>query len=143
MNQEIIRQTPLWAENWPIAYSVIQAVVILLVVVLVAALMSFIERRLWRYGKTVMVQTVLVRVVCSRSLPTCSNHVQRRLDTKVCRQIDFSFSTSSCDGNCGTFVYGHPSKSYTGRCGYEHRSIVLYGNGGYRSLCSAIWWLGV
>jgi len=55
MNQEIIRQTPLWAENWPIAYSVIQAVVILLVVVLVAALMSFIERRLlalWqdRYG---------------------------------------------------------------------------------------------
>ena len=55
MNQEIIRQTPLWAENWPIAYSVIQAIVILLVVVLVAALMSFIERRLlalWqdRYG---------------------------------------------------------------------------------------------
>ncbi|MDB9688492.1 NADH-quinone oxidoreductase subunit H, partial [Acinetobacter baumannii] len=55
MNQEIIRQTPLWAENWPIAYAVVQAVVILLVVVLVAALMSFIERRLlawWqdRYG---------------------------------------------------------------------------------------------
>ncbi|HRA90756.1 MAG TPA: NADH-quinone oxidoreductase subunit NuoH, partial [Acinetobacter sp.] len=55
MNQEIIRQTPLWAEQWPIAYSVIQAIVILLVVVLVAALMSFIERRLlalWqdRYG---------------------------------------------------------------------------------------------
>lgn len=55
MNQEVIRQTPLWAENWPIAYSVIQAIVILLVVVLVAALMSFIERRLlalWqdRYG---------------------------------------------------------------------------------------------
>ncbi len=55
MNQEIIRQTPLWAENWPIAYSVIQAIVILLVVVLIAALMSFIERRLlawWqdRYG---------------------------------------------------------------------------------------------
>ena len=55
MNQEIIRQTPLWAENWPIAYSVIQAIVILLVVVLVAALMSFVERRLlalWqdRYG---------------------------------------------------------------------------------------------
>lgn len=55
MSQEIIRQTPLWAENWPIAYSVIQAIVILLVVVLVAALMSFIERRLlalWqdRYG---------------------------------------------------------------------------------------------
>ncbi len=48
MNQEIIRQTPLWAENWPIAYAVIQAVVILLVV-----------------------QTVLVLVVCSRSLPTC------------------------------------------------------------------------
>ena len=43
MNQEIIRQTPLWAENWPIAYSVVQAIVILLVVVLVAALMSFIE----------------------------------------------------------------------------------------------------
>ena len=37
MNQEIIRQTPLWAENWPIAYAVVQAVVILLVVVLVAA----------------------------------------------------------------------------------------------------------
>jgi len=36
MNQEIIRQTPLWAENWPIAYAVVQAVVILLVVVLVA-----------------------------------------------------------------------------------------------------------
>ena len=55
MNQEIIRQTPLWAEQWPIAYSVVQAIVILLVVVLVAALMSFIERRLlalWqdRYG---------------------------------------------------------------------------------------------
>lgn len=55
MNQEIIRQTPLWAENWPIACAVVQAVVILLVVVLVAALMSFIERRLlawWqdRYG---------------------------------------------------------------------------------------------
>lgn len=70
MNQEIIRQTPLWAENWPIAYAVVQAVVILLVVVLVAALMSFIERRLLG-GKTVMVQTVLVLVVCSRSLPTC------------------------------------------------------------------------
>ena len=55
MQQELIRQTPLWAENWPIAYSVIQAIVILLVVVLIAALMSFIERRLlglWqdRYG---------------------------------------------------------------------------------------------
>ncbi|MDP7963093.1 hypothetical protein QWI82_04070, partial [Acinetobacter baumannii] len=25
MNQEIIRQTPLWAENWPIAYAVVQA----------------------------------------------------------------------------------------------------------------------
>ena len=55
MEQELIRQTPLWAENWPIAYSVIQAIVILLVVVLIAALMSFIERRLlglWqdRYG---------------------------------------------------------------------------------------------
>ncbi len=55
MEQELMRQTPLWAENWPIAYSVIQAIVILLVVVLVAALMSFIERRLlglWqdRYG---------------------------------------------------------------------------------------------
>ena len=46
MEQELIRQTPLWAENWPIAYSVVQAIVILLVVVLVAALMSFIERRL-------------------------------------------------------------------------------------------------
>ena len=55
MEQELIRQTPLWAENWPIAYSVVQAIVILLVVVLIAALMSFIERRLlalWqdRYG---------------------------------------------------------------------------------------------
>ena len=55
MQEELIRQTPLWAENWPIAYSVIQAIVILLVVVLIAALMSFIERRLlglWqdRYG---------------------------------------------------------------------------------------------
>ncbi|WP_180131498.1 NADH-quinone oxidoreductase subunit NuoH [Acinetobacter sp. YH12072] len=55
MEQELIRQTPLWAENWPIAYSVLQAIVILLVVVLIAALMSFIERRLlglWqdRYG---------------------------------------------------------------------------------------------
>jgi NADH:ubiquinone oxidoreductase subunit H len=51
--------------------SVIQAIVILLVVVFIAALMSFIERRLlglWqdRYGPN--------RVgpgVCSRSLPTC------------------------------------------------------------------------
>ena len=55
MQQEIMRQTPLWAENWPIAYAVVQAIVIMLVVVVIAALMSFIERRLlalWqdRYG---------------------------------------------------------------------------------------------
>ena len=41
MEQELIRQTPLWAENWPIAYSVLQAIVILLVVVLIAALMFY------------------------------------------------------------------------------------------------------
>lgn len=78
MNQEIIRQTPLWAENWPIAYSVIQAIVILLVVVLIAALMSFIERRLlalWqdRYGPN--------RVgpeVCSRSSLTCLRSCLRK-----------------------------------------------------------------
>ncbi len=58
MNQEIMRQTPLWAENWPIAYAVVQAIVILLVVVLIAALMSFIERRLRHGGKTVTVRTV-------------------------------------------------------------------------------------
>ena len=46
MQQEIMRQTPLWAENWPIAYAVVQAIVIMLVVVVIAALMSFIERRL-------------------------------------------------------------------------------------------------
>ena len=52
---ESIRALPTWASDWPVAYSVIQAIVILLVVVLMAALMSFIERRLlalWqdRYG---------------------------------------------------------------------------------------------
>ncbi|KAA8734473.1 NADH-quinone oxidoreductase subunit NuoH [Acinetobacter qingfengensis] len=52
---EALRALPNWAANWPIAYSVIQAIVILLVVVLAAAYMSFIERRLlglWqdRYG---------------------------------------------------------------------------------------------
>ncbi len=85
MQQELIRQTPLWAENWPIAYSVIQAIVILLVVVLIAALMSFIERRLlglWqdRYGPN--------RVGPGGDVPDrcrhVENHVQRRLDTKVC-----------------------------------------------------------
>ncbi|MEG1156875.1 MAG: NADH-quinone oxidoreductase subunit H, partial [Acinetobacter sp.] len=52
---ETLRALPTWAQDWPIAYSVIQAIVILLVVVLLAALMSFVERRLlglWqdRYG---------------------------------------------------------------------------------------------
>lgn len=85
MNQEIIRQTPLWAENWPIAYAVVQAVVILLVVVLVAALMSFIERRLlawWqdRYGPKPCWSWWYVPDRCRHA----QNHVQRRLDTKVC-----------------------------------------------------------
>ncbi len=78
MNQEIIRQTPLWAENWPIAYAVVQAVVILLVVVLVAALMSLLSVVYLLGGKTVMVQTVLVLVVCSRSLPTCSRSCSKK-----------------------------------------------------------------
>ncbi len=85
MQQELIRQTPLWAENWPIAYSVIQAIVILLVVVLIAALMSFIERRLLG---------LMARPLWSEPCRSwgdvpdrcrhVENHVQRRLDTKVC-----------------------------------------------------------
>ena len=39
---ESLRALPTWAQDWPIAYSVIQAIVILLVVVLLASLMSFI-----------------------------------------------------------------------------------------------------
>jgi len=127
MQQELIRQTPLWAENWPIAYSVIQAIVILLVVVLIAALMSFIERRLlglWqdRYGPNRVGPGGMFQIVADMlkimfkedwtpkfadkltfrlapplwSEPCRSwgdvpdrcrhveNHVQRRLDTKVC-----------------------------------------------------------
>ena len=50
-----IRALPEWASDWPILYSVVQAVVIMLVVVVFAALLSFFERRLlalWqdRYG---------------------------------------------------------------------------------------------
>lgn len=71
MQQELIRQTPLWAENWPIAYSVIQAIVILLVVVLIAALMSFIERRLLGLWQDRYIRTVYILGECSRSLPTC------------------------------------------------------------------------
>jgi NADH-quinone oxidoreductase subunit H len=52
---ENLRALPVWATDWPIAYMVVQAILILLVVVICAALMSFIERRLlglWqdRYG---------------------------------------------------------------------------------------------
>ncbi|GAB3047548.1 NADH-quinone oxidoreductase subunit NuoH [Acinetobacter apis] len=50
-----LRLLPAWATDWPVAYSVLQAVMILLIVVLCAALLSFVERRLlalWqdRYG---------------------------------------------------------------------------------------------
>ena len=50
-----IRALPEWASDWPILYSVVQAVVIMLVVVVFAALLSFFERRLLallqdRYG---------------------------------------------------------------------------------------------
>jgi len=52
---ENLRALPVWATDWPIAYMVVQAILILLVVVICAALMSFVERRLlglWqdRYG---------------------------------------------------------------------------------------------
>ena len=38
---ETLRGLPSWATDWPIAYSVVQAVVIMLVVVVFAALLSF------------------------------------------------------------------------------------------------------
>ncbi len=52
---ESLRVLPSWAVGYETAFLVIQAIVIMLVVVLMAALMSFIERRLlglWqdRYG---------------------------------------------------------------------------------------------
>lgn len=52
---ETLRALPAWATGWEIAYTVITAIIICLVVVVIAALMSFIERRLlglWqdRYG---------------------------------------------------------------------------------------------
>ena len=85
MNQELIRQTPLWAENWPIAYSVIQAIVILLVGGgFIAALMSLLSVVYWAYGKTVMVQPCRSLGDVPDRCRHAENHVQRRLDTKVC-----------------------------------------------------------
>jgi NADH-quinone oxidoreductase subunit H len=143
MNQEIIRQTPLWAENWPIAYSVIQAVVILLVVVLVAALMSFIERRLlalWqdRYGPNRVGPGGMFQIVADMLKIMFKEDWTPKFADKLTFRLAPAVAMATA-----VLVYGHPSKSYTGRCGYEHRSIVLYGNGRYRSLCSVIWWLGV
>jgi NADH-quinone oxidoreductase subunit H len=143
MNQEIIRQTPLWAENWPIAYSVIQAVVILLVVVLVAALMSFIERRLlalWqdRYGPNRVGPGGMFQIVADM----LKIMFKEDWTPKFADKLTFRLAPAVAMATAVLSFMVIPV-SPTGRCGYEYRSIVLYGNGRYCSLCSAIWWLGI
>lgn len=142
MNQEIIRQTPLWAENWPIAYAVVQAVVILLVVVLVAALMSFIERRLlawWqdRYGPNRVGPGGMFQIVADMLKIMFKEDWTPKFADKLTFRLAPAVAMATA---VLSFMVIPVSPSL--RCRHEYRFIVLHGNGWYCSLCGFIWWLG-
>ncbi len=142
MEQELIRQTPLWAENWPIAYSVIQAIVILLVVVLIAALMSFIERRLlglWqdRYGPNRVGPGGMFQIVADM----LKIMFKEDWTPKFADKLTFRMAPAVAMATAVLSFMVIPCITLFRCSRHEHRPVVLYGNGGYCSLCSPVRWL--
>lgn len=113
----------------------------MLVVVLVAALMSFIERRLlawWqdRYGPNRVGPGGMFQIVADMLKIMFKEDWTPKFADKLTFRLAPAVAMATA-----VLVHGYSCKPCIGCCGHEHRFVVLYGNGWYCGLCSVIRWL--